>query len=124
MQGMRAQPQPYVAPMASTGAAVRRTVGERPELVHGHRIESEQQASEGMGRERPGASAGGVGGTSSAGAWEERHAGARLDSAGARANSGWMGGMAPVRVDAKVELPDPEADLSRSDDVAVVLVHD
>ena len=27
VQGMRAQPQPYVAPMASTGAAVRWTVG-------------------------------------------------------------------------------------------------
>ena len=48
---------------------------------------------------------GGIGGTSSAGAREDGHAGARLDGAGAWADSGWIGGMAPVRVDAKVELP-------------------
>ena len=35
VQGARAQPQPYVAPMASTGVAVRWTVGECPEPVHG-----------------------------------------------------------------------------------------
>ena len=98
VQGMRAQPQPYVAPMASAGAAVRWTVGERPEPMHGQHIGSEQQASEGMGHARPGASTGGVGAASSAGAREDRHAGVPTDS-------GWIGGMAPVRVDAKVELP-------------------
>ena len=76
VQGVRAQPQPYVAPMASTGAAVRRTVGERPEPLHGHQFESEQQASEDMRRYRPGASVGGIGGTSSAGTQEDGHAGA------------------------------------------------
>ena len=33
------------------------------------------------------------------------HTGARLDSVGALADISWIGGMAPVRVDAKVELP-------------------
>ena len=45
VQGARAQPQPYVAPMAYTGAAVRRTVGKRAEPWHGRQIDSEQQAS-------------------------------------------------------------------------------
>ena len=96
VQGMRAQPQPYVAPMASTGAAVRWTVGEGPEPMHVKHIGSEQQASEGMGHARPGASTGGVGAASSAGAREDRHTGAQLDSTGARTDSGWIGGMAPV----------------------------
>ena len=87
VQGMRAQPQPYVAPMESTGAAVRWTVGERPEPLHGQHLGSEQQASEGNGHARPGAPTGGVGAASSAGAREDRHAGVPTD-----------------RVDAKVEL--------------------
>ena len=91
VQGTRAQPPPYVAPMASTGAAVRRTVGERPKPLHGHQFESKQQASEGMGRDRPGASAGG---TSSAGAREDGHAGAGLDGAG---SSGRQGGASCLR---------------------------
>ena len=96
VQGARAQPQPYVAPMAYTGAAVRRTVGERAEPLHGRQYESDQQPSEGMGRDRPGASAGGMGGTSSAGAREDGHAGAGLDGTCARADGGLTGSMVPV----------------------------